>query len=108
MKPRSVIGLSALALGLATASVAYQRVGPTRPVEGEGFCPGPGSCPIPVLAGGFPLPYLLDNPQISVPNALSPIEDDFRPVAFGIDAAFYLGVALVARGVWRRRRRTAP
>jgi hypothetical protein len=108
MRLRTAVGVSALSLVLTVASLAIQRVGPTRLVEGEGFCPGPEACRVAVLAGGFPAPYLLDNPQVSVPNALFLGEDDFRPGAFALDAAAYLAVSLAARWLWRRARRHSP
>jgi hypothetical protein len=106
MRPRWVIGLAALAIACASASVAYQRVGPTRLVEGEGFCPGREACRVPALAGGFPLPYLVDDPQVSVPDALFIGEDDFRPGAFALDVGFYLALALAVRRLARGARET--
>lgn len=96
------MALAALAITIAflltLASVLIQRVGPLVPVTGEGFCPDGKSCLVPALAGGFPLPYLIDNPQISVPNALFIIEDHFRPGAFFLDFFIYLlGVVLLGK-----------
>ena len=89
-----------LALGLALAATAasagYQRVGPPARVEGEGFCPGREPCLVPALGGGFPLAYLVDDPQVSVPNAMSLPEDDLRWGPFTIDLAAYFVVALGA------------
>ena len=104
MRLRSLIGRTALALACATASVAYQRVGPTRLVEGEGFCPGREPCRVPALAAGFPLHYLVDDPQVSVPNAIFIGEDDFRPAAFLLDTGFFLALAGGVRLLMRRAR----
>jgi hypothetical protein len=101
---RRTTGLLALALAATIASVAFQRVGPTRPVEGEGFCDSMEPCRIPVLGGGFPLPWLVDNPQISVPNKLSPPEDFFYPGYFLVDFVFWLGIMQIAAR-WLRPRK---
>jgi hypothetical protein len=101
---RSYLAVAALALAATLASVAIQRVGPTRLVEGEGFCPGMDPCRIPVLGGGFPFPWLVDNPQISVPDQLSPFEDHFYPGNFLVDLALWLVAIEIALGLWRRSR----
>lgn len=85
-----------LALAATASSAGYQRVGPAARVEGEGFCPGRAPCVVPALGGGFPLPYLVDDPQVSVPNALSVPEDDLRWGPFAVDLAAYFAVALGA------------
>ena len=96
MRLRTALALVVLALVMASGSVGYQRVGPIQVVEGEGFCPGREPCHVPALAGGFPLPYLVDDPQISVPHSLGVGEDDFHRGAFAVDALFFLGLGLVA------------
>ena len=96
MRPRTLFVLAAAALALTIASSAYQRVGARRMVEGEAWCSTPAPCAIPVLGAGFPLPYLADNPQVSVPDAIGLVEDDFRPGAFLIDALFYFALAVLA------------
>lgn len=98
-----LLGALGLALMLTLASAAFQRVGPLRQVEGEGFCPDGGRCRIPVLGAGFPLAYLVDNPQLSVPHAVHLIEDDFRAGAFALDALFYLVLTAAATRLVRRR-----
>ena len=98
----------ALALAATAASVGYQRVGPTARVEGEGFCPGPEPCLVPALGGGFPLPYLVDDPQVSVPNALFLAEDDLRWGPFAVDLAAYFVVALGALALRGRPTRDPP
>jgi hypothetical protein len=67
MRIRTFVALAAISVALTCASAAYQRVGPRRMVEGEGFCGTPAPCAIPALGAGFPLPYLVDDPQVSVP-----------------------------------------
>lgn len=96
-----------LALGavLTTTTWMVQRVGPTQMVTGEGFCPTMEACPVPALGAGFPVAWVVDNPQVSVPGALSFGEDDFRPIAFLLDTAFF---ALVAAGVATLIRRRVP
>lgn len=99
MRIRTLAALVAIAVALTCASAAYQRVGPRRMVSGEGFCSTPAPCAIPALGAGFPLPYLVDNPQISVPNAIGLFEDDFRAGAFLVDAVFYFLLAVLV--FWR-------
>ena len=106
MPLRTGIALVILSVVLAAASVSYQRVGPTHLVEGEGFCPGRAPCRIPALGGGFPLPFVVDNPQISVPNALSVVDDEVRWGAFAADVAAYLALGLAAFHLAKRRRRS--
>ena len=95
MRPRTLLALAAMALVLAAASAAYQRVGPRRMVTGEAWCSTPAPCAVPVLGAGFPLPFLVDNPQVSVPNAIGLVEDDFRPGAFLLDALFFFALAFL-------------
>lgn len=104
VRPRALAVLAAAALSLTVASSAYQRVGARRMVEGEAWCSTPAPCAIPALGAGFPLPYLIDNPQVSVPNAIGLFEDDFRAGAFVIDALFWLTLAILAFASLRRRR----
>lgn len=58
-------------------------------------------------AGGWPMPYLADNPGVSVPHRLG-IEDDFRPGAFVATFSFWLIVttflAVIARRLAAARR----
>jgi len=98
MGARRHLLLAAAALGLTAASAAHQRVGPTRTVEGEAWCDTPAPCEVRALWAGFRPAYLVDDPQVSVPNSVSLGEDDFRPAAFAADLLFFLGVAhLTAR-----------
>ncbi|WP_333840319.1 hypothetical protein [Novosphingobium sp.] len=57
--------------------------------------------------GGWPMPYLADNPGISVPHRLG-IEDDFRPGAFVATFSFWLivtsALAVIARRLAAARR----
>ncbi|HEX6371348.1 MAG TPA: hypothetical protein VF006_20685 [Longimicrobium sp.] len=109
MRVRTLAALAAVSLALTCASVAVQRVGPRRMVEGEGFCGTPAPCAIPALGAGFPLPFLVDDPQVSVPNAIGIGEDDFRAGAFTIDLLIWFVPGLLAVRVFRsvRRRKTA-
>ena len=83
------------AVALTCASSAYQRVGARRMVEGEAWCGTGAPCQIRALGAGFPLPYLIDDPQVSVPNAIGIGEDDFRPRAFFVDMLFWLVLAVL-------------
>lgn len=104
MRIRTLAALLLISVALTCASAAYQRVGPRRMVEGEGFCGTPAPCAIRVRGAGFLLPYLIDNPQISVPNAIGLFEDDFRAVAFIIDVIFYFALGMLAQRMIRAAR----
>ena len=108
MSPRTFATLLSIAIALTCASAVVQRAGPQRMVEGEGWCSTPAPCEIRALGAGFPLPFLIDNPQVSVPNAIGIGEDDFRAGAFAIDVLIYLAIVLLALRMMRgRRRRTS-
>lgn len=109
IRARTLAALIALSTALTCASAVYQRVGARRMVEGEGFCGAPAPCAIPALGAGFPLPFLVDNPQVSVPHAIGLFEDDFRPGAFVVDALFWFGIGIIIRQIFRsfRRRQVA-
>jgi hypothetical protein len=103
-KLQPLIPILALAVGLALASLAVQRTGPLRLGDGEGFCPGAAPCRVPVLGAGFPVPYLIDAPQVSVPGRVALVEDDFRVGAFLANVVFYALLAALGlrlRGRWR-------
>jgi hypothetical protein len=95
VRRRTLAALAVIATALTCLSAAYQRVGPRRMVTGEAWCSTPAPCAIPALGAGFPLPWLVDNPQISVPNAVGLFEDDFRAGAFLIDALFWFALAAI-------------
>jgi hypothetical protein len=76
-------------------------------VEGEGFCGTPAPCAIPALGAGFPLPYLVDNPQVSVPNAIGLFEDDFRAGAFALDVLVYFTLGILALRIVPARHQTS-
>jgi len=62
---------------------------------------GPGDtgelCIRPILQGGWPLPYLLDFPGVSVPGRLYFLEDDFYFGFFVIDLFFF---ACFINSIW--------
>jgi hypothetical protein len=72
-------------------TITYQKKGPFMGVYGN-LC-GPDDtgelCIRPILQGGWPLPYLLDFPGVSVPGRLSFLEDDFYFGFFMIDFFFF-------------------
>lgn len=100
----------ALVVGLALASVGVERVGPRIVVGGEGFCGAEAvaPCTVEALGGGWPVAFLVDDPQISVPNQLSFAEDDVRWTAFGIDVGVFAALVQAAGWILRRRRRERP
>ena len=97
--------LLAVALTLLTAWV--ERRGPLAMVSGEGFC-GFSTVPCEVVAvgGGWPVAFLVDDPQISVPDRPSFFEDDFRPAAFALDVGVF--AATVWAVGWAARRWGRP
>lgn len=104
---RRFITLALTAIAFTVASSAWQRTGARRMVEGEAWCATPAPCAIDALGAGFPLPYLVDDPQVSVPNRISLVEDDFRPGAFLLDALFWFVLAaLTPVGVRKRQEQT--
>ena len=93
---RRVIGLSSIAIALASLSVVFERR--TSEVEVVGNVCGPftnEACLENRLAAGFPLPYLFDRPSISVAGAIHIGEDDFRFLPFALDVLIYLGLLVV-------------
>jgi hypothetical protein len=96
VSPRTVAALLILAIALTGASALVQRTGARRMVEGEAWCSTPAPCEVRALGSGFPLPFLVDDPQVSVPNQIGLVEDDFRAGAFLTDAFFWLVLAILA------------
>ena len=81
---------------LAALSVLVQRRGPELAATGN-LC-GPRMdeiCWAPRVNGGFPLPFLFDNPGVSVPDQLGIGEDDFRWPPFLADVLFWLLLLLL-------------
>ena len=103
MRRLSLVGGCALLITLAT--LGFQRVGPLSTVEGEGFCAGREACRVPALGAGFPLAYLVDDPQVSVAGRLSPAEDGFRTGAFVLNVLFHASVLLAVLAAFPRLRR---
>ena len=99
----ALLGL-AISIGLALASFSYQRIGPAQGFVGT-ECGNPQNrCYAPVLNGGFPIPFVIDRPTISVPGLLS-TEDEIRTWAFLTDVVFYLIVFVVGRQLIVRQRK---
>ncbi|MFL5489322.1 MAG: hypothetical protein ACJ8AJ_12660 [Gemmatimonadaceae bacterium] len=94
------------ALSLATISVRIERVAPAPAMWDQELCaPEPlHPCTSGVLQGGWPLPFLLDRPGISVMGQLAFVEDLFRPKWFALDVlVIWLALwALVQFPRWRR------
>ena len=84
------IALGALILTIASSWI--ERFGPDlavycalgKSVDGHEIW-----CPEPVLNGGWPAPYLFDNPGVSVVRQLSFIEDSFRRGPFLANLEFF-------------------
>lgn len=75
---------------IALISGFYQRAS-SEIVEFGNVCSGEefSQCYRPRLCGGFPFPFVFDNPGISVENTLS-AEDEFRWLPFVGNVWFYL------------------
>ena len=109
MSAGRVLLVFALAVIAALASSYVERFGPDQAI----FCSLGKSidgydilCPKPVLNGGWPAPFLVDNPGISRPNQLAFVEDHFRPWPFIANVAFFAWVFTgLAWGVRRARDR---
>ncbi len=88
----------ALAVALALSTALYQRHGPFMGVFGNMCGPAEGGqlCIAPVLQGGWPLPYLFDNPGVSVRDTLS-LEDKLDFGFFLLDVWFFAGTILTLR-----------
>jgi hypothetical protein len=102
------ISTGIVALLVTCATVGIQRVGPTRMVTGEAWCKTAEPCAVRALGAGFPFAYLVDNPQISVPNAIGLVEDDFRAGAFGLDWLLFFLLLRPVGLLLARRRMDAP
>lgn len=87
-----------LALAIAIATIWIDP--PTHEQAMYGTEGAPHENWLPREEGGWPMPYLADNPGISVPHRLG-IEDDFRPGAFVATFSFWLivtaSLAVIAR-----------
>ena len=102
-----LVATALLAVLTTLASVQYERRGPEM-VEAGNLC-GPRMdeiCLVPALSGGWPLGYLVDSPNISVPDKLGFVEDRFDRTRFLLDvavhwAALLLGATLMQRAMRR-------
>ena len=106
MNARSRVPLSAIAgLACAVGTAWYQRVGAAPPEWDQELCSfqPPRSCREGVLVGGWPFPYLVDRPGVSVVGKITIIgEDDFHPVPFAADAIVLGGLIYLLVGIGRR------
>ncbi|MFM2329128.1 MAG: hypothetical protein RLZZ494_1231 [Pseudomonadota bacterium] len=108
MSARSALFSTLLALGVAVvltaASSVVERIGPEQ-VSYSNLCgpTGSGECLEPVLAGGFPLAYLIDAPGISVEHQLSFGEDTIRPGPMLLNLCFYWAAGLLVLRWFRHR-----
>lgn len=94
----AVVAIAGVVLALASSAVPG-----TRTEVQEWDCPPPpASCARPVVASGFPIPYIADHHGISPVGRVSLVDammgvDKFRAGAFWTDVAFY---ALVLVAAW--------
>ncbi len=94
--------LLVLAIGLTSLTGFYQHQNVMRR-DAVDRCPNAQPCAIAVLGAGFPLPFLVDNPGISVEGKLALGEDDFRAGAFAGDVLIYWGIGLIMSRLVRRK-----
>lgn len=92
------------AITLALLSVRIERIGPDL-VQYSNLCEPANMdlCYKPALKGGFPVPYLVDAPGISVQRQLAFFEDNLHPWALTADIALYFAILMSI--VWAVRRR---
>lgn len=94
-------------LVLAIASSWYQRIGDAPPEWDQELCSytPPRSCREGVLKGGWPLPYIVDSPGVSVVGKVTIIgEDRFHAAPFLADAAIAGALVWLLLGARRRKR----
>ncbi|MDN4037555.1 hypothetical protein [Massilia sp. YIM B02443] len=92
------------AITLTLLSVRIERIGPDLIQYGNVCGPaGMDPCYKPALKGGFPVPYLVDAPGISVQRQLAFFEDNLHPWALTADIALYFAILMSI--VWAVRRR---
>jgi hypothetical protein len=97
-----------VAIVITIFSSNIQRVGPEMGVWGN-VCGESGNelCYEPVLNGGFPFPYLIDNLGVSVPGALHYAEDEFRLIPFMLDvilmSVFLSAIFIISKELLRKR-----
>jgi hypothetical protein len=90
-------------LALAVMSFTYQTAGPEVKIVGT-ECPVIRDCIQPVLGGGFPVQYVVDNPGVSVRNVLA-LEDEYRLWPLIADTCFYICViGLIRMSIQKRDR----
>jgi len=103
---KAVVGVAlVVAIILALVSVKIERLGPEQASYGN-LC-GPEQneqCYQPVLKGGFPFAYMVDDPATSVLRQLGP-EDDLLMGPLLVDICLYFALLLLAIQLLRPRPR---
>jgi len=89
-KASSHITIALIALGLTSASFAWQPFGPEIGQQGTECIPIE-DCFAPLRGGGFPAQYVIDIPLITFHAQLG-IEDEFRIWPFVLDVIFYVAL----------------
>jgi len=95
---RTVLFSLALSIAITLASVLFQRIGPIQGFVGTECGDPQNKCYSPVLNGGFPIPFIIDEPTISIPGSLN-LDDDIVVWPFLIDVGFYWIIFLVIKYV---------
>jgi hypothetical protein len=99
-KLRTLLLVLLPAIGLTLATLVYQQYGPIMGEHGNACGPVDSGqlCIAPVLQAGWPLPYLFDNPTISVPDKLF-IEDKVNAGFLAVDVLFFACIIVAMRRV---------
>jgi hypothetical protein len=105
---RRLLLLVAIAVGFTLLSTVVQ--GTRTEYQGWDCNPGQVACPHPMVAVGFPLPYVVDRDGLSPGNSADLMGallglDAFRPLPFWLDLAFWLGATLLLHALAGRVRR---
>jgi hypothetical protein len=92
------VALSAVfALALTLLSSLVERKGPELASYGNLCGPsGNQDCVEQVLNAGYPLPYLFDQPGVSVERRLLFLQDNVRPLPLALDFFAYFAIAAAA------------
>lgn len=101
MNFKTLAVLLPLACLATVGSCAIQRNGPEQAVYCDRDAPlaaAASSCIRPVLNAGWPVPFLVDRPGISLEGVIGFPEDDFRLWPFIANVLFY---QLVLLGLWK-------
>lgn len=108
MSPRRLLAAVVAAVLLTLLSTAVK--GSVTEYQGWDCAPGERTCPHPVAARGFPVPFVVDKeslsptPNVDLAGALLGL-DSFRVERYTLDLAFWFAAVVGVRALLRRTRR---